>query len=211
MLGRCYTQSSSRCYGLVQLFVTWQISNPSILLCCPPTVSVVPIYFFPWTIPYRTLLDSPFDLVTWPYHLSFFLFTAVNRSTNGPICSLILLCTSLLVRYSVYDISKSHLLHLISTAVIFLCSSTVREYVAQAYRNIEHTSACWSLILYFIDMFLSFQICLSCASADVAWAALERISVCDPSSLIMDPRYLNCLRFPTYVPVLLCQKHHCHH
>ena len=73
--------------------------------------------------------------------------------------------------------------------MIFICSLTIRIKVSQAYRHIENSSACW--ILDFIDMFLSFQICVSCASDDVAWAALERLSVRYPSSVIMDPRYLN--------------------
>ena len=55
----------------------------------------------------------------------------------------------------------------------------------------ERTNACTSFNLDFSAMFLSLQIGLSFANAVDIGAGLQRISVLDPSSLVMAPRYLN--------------------
>ena len=81
--------------------------------------------------------------------------------------------------------------HLISTAVIFLyCSSAVRIHDSHAYRKMERTRACTSFNLDFSEMFFSLKIGFTFANAVNVCADLARISVLDPSSLMIAPMYL---------------------
>ena len=77
-------------------------------------------------------------------------------------------------------------------ACTLLCSSAVRVHVSHAYRNIDATSECVSLTLDRRVMFLSFHIGFSLVIAAVVWTILEIISGLDPSSMITEPRYLDC-------------------
>ena len=105
---------------------------------------------------------------------------------------------SSLVMWSVPRILRKHL---ISTAAIFLCSSTVRVHDSHVYWKMERTSACTSFILVFSAMFLSLQIGLSFANAVDVCADLARVSILDPLSLMMAPRYFNCFTISSSCPL----------
>ena len=80
----------------------------------------------------------------------------------------------------------------ISTAAIFLyCSSAVRIHDSHAYRKMERTRACRSFILDFSATFLSFKKNFNFVNAVNVCTDLARISVLDPSSLMIAPMYLN--------------------
>ena len=64
----------------------------------------LPLSLPPWTVPCGTVLASPDDRVTCPYHFSLRLFTEVRRSSHGPITFPILAFTSSLVLWSLYEI-----------------------------------------------------------------------------------------------------------
>ena len=81
--------------------------------------------------------------------------------------------------------------HLIFMACTLLCSSAVRVHVSHVYRNIDTTSDRISLI-FRSKGDVSFHIGFSLVIAAVVWAILEMISGWDPSSVITEPRYLNC-------------------
>ena len=49
----------------------------------------LPLRLPPCTVPCRTVLASPDDRVTCPYHFSLHLFTEVGRSSNGPMVKLV--------------------------------------------------------------------------------------------------------------------------
>ena len=94
--------------------------------------------------------------------------------------------------WSVKEMPRILRKHLISTAAIFLyCSSAVRIHDSHAYRKMERTRACRSLILDFSAMFFSLKIGFIFANAVNVCADLARISVLDPSSLMIAPMYLN--------------------
>ena len=99
---------------------------------------------------------------------------------------------SLLVMWSVQEMPRTLRKHLISTAEIFLCSSAVRVHDSHAYRKVERTGACTSFNLDFSVMFLSLQIGFSFANVVNVCADLARISVLNPSALMMALKYLNC-------------------
>ena len=65
------------------------------------------------------------------------------------------------------------------------------------------TSALNSLILVFRQMFLSLQMGLSFDIAAVVCAARDKISALDPSSVIMEPRYLNWSTVSSSCPLTL--------
>ena len=74
---------------------------------------------------------------------------------------------------------------------ILLCSSVVRVHDSQAYRKMDVTRECISLILELRKKKLSFQTGFNLAKAAVVCAILESISAFEPSSVITEPRYLN--------------------
>ena len=117
---------------------------------------------------------------------------------------LILLWTSLLVTWSLYEMQRIFRLHFISMACTLLCSSAVRVHVLHAYRNIDTTSDRISLILDRRVMFLSFHIGFSLVIDAVVWAILEMISGLDPSSVITEPRYLNLDTVSNLCPFIHC-------
>ena len=102
----------------------------------------------------------------------------------------ILLRTSSLVMWSLYDMPRERLKLLISTVCIFLSNSAVNVQVSQEYKNMDVTRERNSLIFQLRSMFLSSQMTLSFVSAAMGWAILERISGMDPSSVTMAPKYL---------------------
>ena len=115
----------------------------------------------PWTVPCRIVLASPDDRLTCPYHFSLRLFTAVRRSSYGPMAFLILPFTSWLVMWSLHEIPRSLRKHLISSACILLSMSAVTVHVSHAYKNMDMARERISLILELMAMFLSFQMTFS--------------------------------------------------
>ena len=103
----------------------------------------------------------------------------------------ILLCTSSLVMWCLYEMPRRRLKLLTSTVCIFLSISAVNVQVSQEYKNMDMTKERNSLIFELRSMFLSSQMILSFVSAAMVWAILERISGIDPSSVSMAPKYLN--------------------
>ena len=83
----------------------------------------LPLRLLPWTVPCRIVLASPDDHVTCPYHFSLRLFTKVRRSSYGPMAFPILVFTSSLAMWSLYQIPRSLQKHLISNACILLSMS----------------------------------------------------------------------------------------
>ena len=75
-------------------------------------------------------------------------------------------------------------------ACILLCSSAVRVHDSQAYRKMNVTRECISRILELREILLSFQTGFSLVNAAVVCALLESISGLEPSSVIVEPRYL---------------------
>jgi len=69
---------------------------------------------------------------------------------------------------------------LISMACIFLSISAVKVHDSQAYKNMEITNECISLILELSKIFLSFQMGASLLIAAAVCAILERTSGFDP-------------------------------
>ena len=90
-----------------------------------------------------------------------------------------------------YEMPRSLLRHLISTAWILFCNCAVSVQDSHAYRKMEIISACSSLTLTLREMLWCFHIVLSFIIAVVVCAALVRISAFKLSSLIMAPMYLN--------------------
>ena len=87
----------------------------------------------------------------------------------------ILLRTSSLVMWSLYEMPRRHLKLLISTVCIFLSISAVNVQVSQEYKNMDMTRERNSLIFELRSMFLSSLMILSFVSAAMVWAILERI------------------------------------
>ena len=88
----------------------------------------LPLCLPPWTVPCRIVLASPDDHVTCPYHFCLRLFTEV-RFSYGLMAFPILILTSSLVMWSLYEILRSLRKHLISNACIFLLVSAVMVHV----------------------------------------------------------------------------------
>ena len=57
----------------------------------------LPLFLFPFTVPFRIVFAKPEDLETWPNHLSFRFLTRVRSSSNSPMAAWIFLRTSSLV------------------------------------------------------------------------------------------------------------------
>ena len=102
----------------------------------------------------------------------------------------ILLRTSSLAMWFLYEMPRRRLKLLIFTFFIFLSISAVNVQVSQKYKTIDMTRERNSLIFQLRSMFLSSQMILSFVSAAMVWAILECISGMDPSSVTMDPKYL---------------------
>ena len=66
----------------------------------------------------------------------------------------------------------------------------MRVHESQAYRNMDVTRERISHILELREILLSFRTGLSLVNAAVVCAILESISVLEPSSVIIEPRYL---------------------
>ena len=115
----------------------------------------------------------------------------------------ILLCTSSLVMWSLYEMPRRRLKHLISTVCIFLSISAVNLQVSQDYKNMDMTKKCNSLIFELRFMFLSSQMILSFVSAAMVWAILECISGIDSSSVTMTPKYLTLWTVFSFSPLSL--------
>ena len=103
---------------------------------------------------------------------------------------LILLRTASLVTWSLYDMRKIFRKHLISMACILFCRSAERVHVSQAYRNMNITRERISLIFELTVMFLSFHKGFNLVSTAAVYAILASISGLEPSSVIIDPKYL---------------------
>ena len=81
-----------------------------------------------WTVPRRIVLAGPDDRVTCPYHFSLRLFAKVRRSSYGPMAFPILVFTSSLVMWSLYEIPRSLRKHLLSNAcILHACSTGVEK------------------------------------------------------------------------------------
>ena len=87
----------------------------------------------------------------------------------------ILLCTSSVVMWSLYEMPRRRLKLLISSVCIFLSISAVNVQVSQEYQNMDMTKERNSLIFELRSMFLSSQMILSFVSAAMVWAILECI------------------------------------
>ena len=140
------------------------------------------------TVPWKTVLASPEALVTCPYHFLSRLFTVDKSSSLGPMGFQILLRTTSLVMWSLYEVPRRRLKLLISTVCIFLSISAVNVQVSYEYKNMDMTKERNSLIFELRSIFLSFQMILSFVSAGMVWTILECISGMDPSSVTMGPK-----------------------
>ena len=63
----------------------------------------LPCLLSPFTVPCKMVLARSDERETWPYHCSLRLFTIVRRSSCGPVACWILARTSLLVKWSLYE------------------------------------------------------------------------------------------------------------
>ena len=67
----------------------------------------------------------------------------------------------------------------------------MRVHDSQAYTKMDVTRVLLSLILELREILLSFQIGFNLVNVAAVCAILESISGLEPSSVIMEPRYLN--------------------
>ena len=67
----------------------------------------LPLFLFPFTVPYRIVFAKPEDLETWPNHLRFRFLTRVRSSSYSPMAAWIFLRTSSLVTWSLYEMFNS--------------------------------------------------------------------------------------------------------
>ena len=67
----------------------------------------LPLFLFPFTVPYRIVFAKPEDLETWPNHLSFPFLTRVRSSSYSPMAAWIFLQTSSLVTWSLHEMFNS--------------------------------------------------------------------------------------------------------
>ena len=149
----------------------------------------LPFRLPPCTDPCRIVLASPDDRVTCPYHFSLCLFTAVRRSSYGPMAFPILAFTSSLVMWSLYEIPRNLRTHLISNACILLSMLAVMVHDSHTYKNMDMARERISLIV--MVMLLSFQMTSSLVTAAVVWTILDSTSGLDPSSdTTIAPRYI---------------------
>ena len=136
-----------------------------------PTSSFVHLVFFPlslclarWFWP--DLMNGKHDDTT---------AVCVRRSSCGPIACWILAQTSVLVRWSLYEMHSILLQHFISMASVLLCTSGVRVHDSQAYRKMDVTRERISCILELREILLSFQTGFNLVNAAVVCAILESI------------------------------------
>ena len=85
-------------------------------------------------------------------------------------------------------------------ACILLWSSAVRVYDSQAYRKMGVTRERISRILELREILLSIQTDFSLVNAAVACAILQSNSGLEPSSVIIEPRYLKLVTVLSYCP-----------
>ena len=116
---------------------------------------------------------------------------------------LILLRTASLVIWSLFDMRKIFGKHLVSMAYILVCRSAERIHVSQAYRKMGMTRERISLIFELTVMFLSFHKGFNLVSAAVVYAILASISGLEPSSVIIDPKYLKLVTVSSLCPLTL--------
>ena len=83
-------------------------------------------------------------------------------------------------------------------ACILLWSSAVRVHDSQAYREVDMTWERNSRILELREILLSFQTGFSLVNAVVVCAILESISGLEPSSVIIEPRYLKLVTVSSF-------------
>ena len=88
-------------------------------------------------------------------------------------------------------------------ACILLWSSAVRVHDSQAYRKMDVTRECISLILELKEILLSFQTHFSLVSAAGVCAILESISGLEPSTVLTEPRYLKLATVSSFYPFTL--------
>ena len=88
-------------------------------------------------------------------------------------------------------------------AYILLCSSAVRVHDSQAYRKMDVTRERSSRILELREIRLSIQTDFSLVNADAVCAILESISGLEPSSVIIEPRYLKLVTVSSLCPFTL--------
>ena len=93
----------------------------------------LPLLLPPRTVPWRTVLASPEALVTCPYHFILHLFTVKKSSLKTPMAFRILLRTSSLVMWSLYERPRRRLKLLIST-VSFSLSLLI---MSKSHKNIK--------------------------------------------------------------------------
>ena len=86
---------------------------------------------------------------------------------------------------------------------ILLKSSAVRVHDSQAYRKMDVTRECISHILELREVHLSFQTGFNLVNAAVVSAILESISGLEPSSVIIEPRYLKLVTVSSFYPFTL--------
>ena len=116
---------------------------------------------------------------------------------------LILLRTASLVTWSLYDMRKIFRKYLIPMACILFCRSAERVHVSEAYRNMHMTRERISLIFELTVMFMSFQKGFNLVSAAVVCAILTSISGLEPTSVIIDPKYLKLVTVSSLCPLTL--------
>ena len=109
----------------------------------------LPLRFRPWTVPCRTVLASPDDRVTYPYHFSLRLFTEVRRSSYGSMAFPIQAFTSWLVMWSLYW--TCHTGHLAGSPAfvelgLLVGSSTALQHVSQGWICSDKCMYCHSEI-----------------------------------------------------------------
>ncbi|KAH3828338.1 hypothetical protein DPMN_130294 [Dreissena polymorpha] len=125
----------------------------------------LPLLFPPFTVPCNTVLSSPDDRETCPYHFSLHLFTAVSSSSWGHIClpvslSYFLVCDAVLVGYAEESSKATHSHGLYPSLLV-----SVHD--LEAYINMKLTRARIRLIFELRAMLVSFQMVLSFVSAAV--------------------------------------------
>ena len=79
----------------------------------------------------------------------------------------------------------------------------MRVQVSEAYRKMDMTRECISLIFELTVMFLSFHKGFNLVSAAVVCAILASISGLEPSSVIIDPKYLKLVTVSSLCPLTL--------
>ena len=113
---------------------------------------------------------------------------------------LILLRTASLVTWPLYDMRKIFRKHLISMACILFCRSAERVHVSETYIKMDITRERISLIF---ELFLSFHKGFNLVSAAVVCAIRASMSGLEPSSVIIDPKYLKLVTVSSLCPLTL--------